>query len=104
MSCASTPSELDLARFERLREEARRAEPTAAARKLREALALSVDAAAGAAAGVGDAAVIWDSGWPPEWCPHDVAYLECTTDAVVIAWRRTAVGRVPCPVGLGCAG
>ena len=34
------PSELDLARFERLREEARRAEPTAAARKLREALAL----------------------------------------------------------------
>ena len=33
-------SELDLARFERLREEARRAEPTAAARKLREALAL----------------------------------------------------------------
>ena len=33
-------AELDLARFERLREEARRAEPTAAARKLREALAL----------------------------------------------------------------
>ena len=33
-------SEFDVARFQRLREEARRAEPTAAARKLREALAL----------------------------------------------------------------
>ena len=49
-------------------------------------------------------------GWPPEWCPNDVAYLECTTDAVVIASRGPLLARCralwdwAAPVRSGSAG